>query len=52
MTELITGHPEVMLIGLGARDSLRLEAGMCLYGHDLDETVSPVEAGLTWVIGE
>jgi aminomethyltransferase len=41
-----------MLIGLGARDSLRLEAGMCLYGHDLDESVSPVEAGLSWVIGE
>lgn len=40
-----------MLIGLGARDSLRLEAGMCLYGHDLDESVSPVEGGLSWVIG-
>ena len=42
--------PEVMPIGLGARDSLRLEAGLCLYGHDLDETTSPVEAGLTWAI--
>lgn len=52
VTELISKHPDVMLIGLGARDSLRLEAGMCLYGHDLDETVSPVEAGLTWVIGK
>jgi aminomethyltransferase len=51
ITELITSQPGVQLIGLGARDSLRLEAGMCLYGHDLDETVSPVEAGLTWVIG-
>ena len=35
-------------IGLGARDSLRLEAGLCLYGHDIDETTSPVEAGLVW----
>jgi aminomethyltransferase len=41
---------EVLPIGLGARDSLRLEAGLCLYGHDLDETTSPVEAGLTWAI--
>ena len=37
-------------IGLGARDSLRLEAGLCLYGHDIDETTSPVEAGLAWSI--
>jgi aminomethyltransferase len=37
-------------IGLGARDSLRLEAGLCLYGHDLDTGVSPVEAGLQWTI--
>ena len=42
--------PEVMPIGLGARDSLRLEAGLCLYGHDIDTTTSPVEAGLTWAI--
>ncbi|MFL9503581.1 glycine cleavage system aminomethyltransferase GcvT [Rhodopseudomonas palustris] len=42
--------PEVLPIGLGARDSLRLEAGLCLYGHDIDETTSPVEAGLTWAI--
>lgn len=40
----------IRLAGLGARDSLRLEAGLCLYGHELDETVSPVEAGLGWAI--
>ncbi len=40
----------VAWIGLGARDSLRLEAGLCLYGHDIDTTTSPVEAGLTWAI--
>jgi len=37
--------------GLGARDTLRLEAGMCLYGHDLDETVTPLESGIAWTIG-
>ena len=37
-------------IGLGARDSLRLEAGLCLYGHDIDEGTTPVEAGLEWAI--
>ena len=37
-------------IGLGARDSLRLEAGLCLYGSDIDETIAPVEASLTWAI--
>ncbi|WVR05748.1 glycine cleavage system T protein [Kwoniella sp. DSM 27419] len=52
LTQRISLHPDVQLIGLGARDSLRLEAGMCLYGHDLDESVSPVEAGLAWVIGK
>jgi aminomethyltransferase len=46
----LLGEPEVKPIGLGARDSLRLEAGLCLYGHDIDETTSPVEAGLAWSI--
>jgi aminomethyltransferase len=44
--------PGVMPAGLGARDSLRLEAGLCLYGNDIDETTSPVEAALTWTIGK
>jgi aminomethyltransferase len=40
------------IILLGARDSLRLEAGLCLYGNDIDETTSPVEAGLVWTMGQ
>ena len=44
--------PGVAPAGLGARDSLRLEAGLCLYGNDIDETTSPVEANLTWTIGK
>ncbi|KRY39279.1 Aminomethyltransferase, mitochondrial [Trichinella spiralis] len=43
-------HAPVKLAGLGARDSLRLEAAMCLYGTDMDETTTPVEAGLSWLI--
>lgn len=43
---------EVKLAGLGARDSLRLEAGLCLYGNDIDETTTPVEASLVWTIGK
>ena len=46
----LLARPGVMPIGLGARDSLRLEAGLCLYGHDIDDGTSPVEAGLTWAI--
>jgi len=44
--------PGVLPAGLGARDSLRLEAGLCLYGNDLDETTSPVEANLVWTMGK
>jgi aminomethyltransferase len=50
VAERLLDAPEVKAIGLGARDSLRLEAGLCLYGHDIDETTSPVEAGLAWSI--
>ena len=48
--QLLLANPDVKPIGLGARDSLRLEAGLCLYGHDIDETTSPVEADLLWSI--
>ena len=48
--QMLAAHPDVAPIGLGARDSLRLEAGLCLYGHDIDETTSPIEAGLAWSI--
>lgn len=47
---LDTKVAEVKLAGLGARDTLRLEAGLCLYGHDISEETTPVEAGLTWVV--
>ena len=50
LARALLDQPEVMPIGLGARDSLRLEAGLCLYGHDIDTTTSPVEAGLVWAI--
>jgi aminomethyltransferase len=48
----LLAEPEVLPIGLGARDSLRLEAGLCLYGHDIDETTTPIEADLAWTIGK
>jgi aminomethyltransferase len=48
--KLLLSYEEVKPIGLGARDSLRLEAGLCLYGHELDETITPIEANLKWVI--
>ena len=50
LARLLLSQPEVEAAGLGARDSLRLEAGLCLYGHDIDETTTPVEAGLGWLV--
>jgi glycine cleavage system T protein (aminomethyltransferase) len=50
VAEALLREPEVAPIGLGARDTLRLEAGLCLYGHDIDETTTPIEAGLSWTI--
>jgi aminomethyltransferase len=52
LAEKLLAEPEVMPIGLGARDTLRLEAGLCLYGHDIDTTTTPVAAGLAWTIGK
>lgn len=46
----LLAQPEVMPIGLGARNSLRLEAGLCLYGNDIDTGTTPIEAGLNWAI--
>ena len=48
----LIAEPEVLPVGLGARDSLRLEAGLCLYGHDIDESTTPIEADLAWTIGK
>jgi aminomethyltransferase len=48
----LLSDPEVLPAGIGARDTLRLEAGLCLYGHDIDETTTPVEADLAWSIGK
>lgn len=50
-TKMLLQNEETEMIGLGARDSLRLEAGLCLYGNDLDTTTTPNEAGLLWSIG-
>jgi aminomethyltransferase len=50
--DVLLNDPLVKPIGLGARDSLRLEAGLCLYGHDIDETTGPVEGDLVWSIGK
>ena len=50
LARTLLAQPEVQPIGLGARNSLRLEAGLCLYGNDLDVTTTPVEAGLNWAM--
>ncbi|ANW01333.1 glycine cleavage system aminomethyltransferase GcvT [Bradyrhizobium icense] len=50
LVSLLLDNPDVLPIGLGARDSLRLEAGLCLYGHDLDTTTTPVEGALEWSV--
>jgi aminomethyltransferase len=50
LAKMLLADSDVMPIGLGARDSLRLEAGLCLYGHDIDETTTPVEAALEWSV--
>ena len=50
LAEALLAQPEVQPAGLGARDTLRLEAGLCLYGHDIDQRTSPIEAGLAWAI--
>lgn len=52
LTEKLLSNIEVKLAGLAARDSLRLEAGLCLYGNDIDESTTPVEASLVWTIGD
>jgi aminomethyltransferase len=52
LARLLLAQPEVAPVGLGARDSLRLEAGLCLYGHDMDGSTTPVEAGLAWALSK
>jgi aminomethyltransferase len=50
LAQALLAEPEVQAIGLGARNSLRLEAGLCLYGQDIDAQTTPIEAGLNWAI--
>jgi glycine cleavage system aminomethyltransferase T len=49
---VLLSTPHVLPAALGVRDSLRLESGMCLYGHDLNETITPIEASLNWLISK
>src|SRR5471030_3056186 len=50
LARALLDDPSVKPVGLGARDSLRLEAGLCLYGHDIDTTTTPVEGALEWSV--
>ncbi|WP_095165663.1 glycine cleavage system aminomethyltransferase GcvT [Pseudomonas sp. Irchel 3H3] len=52
LARALLAEPEVAAIGLGARDSLRLEAGLCLYGHDMNSATTPIEASLLWAISK
>ncbi len=52
LAQKLLAAPGVKPIGLGARDSLRLEAGLCLYGHDIDQATTPIEANLAWTISK
>jgi aminomethyltransferase len=52
LAKLLLAQPDVAPIGLGARDSLRLEAGLCLYGHDIDTTTTPIEGSLLWALSK
>ncbi len=52
LAQRLLDHPDVEPVGLGARDTLRLECGLCLHGNDIDESTTPVEASLTWAISK
>ena len=52
LAQRLLSHKEVLAIGLGARDSLRLEAGLCLYGHELSSNITAVEANLSWLVAK